>query len=78
MALMNLKGIMKQKTLMPGLGAAPPIGGSSFMSPPSAGAPVQPSFPTPGGLLKKKAFGKPSQSTEVNTMPNLMKRLTGK
>lgn len=67
MALMNLKGLMKQKTLggmpsVPGVGAPPPFA--------PTGTPAQ-------GLLKKP-WTKPSQSTEVTKMPNLMKRLTGK
>lgn len=60
---MNLKPIMKQKTLGGGLQAKPAPGMSSFMN-----------APTPsGGLLKKK---KPA--AEVKAVPNLMKRLTGK
>lgn len=68
MALMNLKGLMKQKTMgamptMPGAGAPPPFAPTGTAA--------------PKGLLKKP-WTKPSQSTEVSKMPSLMKRLTGK
>lgn len=38
---------------------------------------AEPAMPK-AGFLKKKPFAKPSQSTEVKPIGNLMKRLTGK
>lgn len=70
MALMNLKPLMKQKTLGSGIGATPPIGGSTFANKPPAALPAAPAVP--GGLLKPKKPWTPG------TGGGLMKRLTGK
>lgn len=70
MALMNLKPLMKQKTLGPGRSATPAIGASTFANKPMAGLPAVPSVS--GGLLKAKKPWTPGNGGD------LMKRLTGK
>ena len=70
MALMNIKALMKQKTMAP-------VAMPGAVSAPFAPTGTPPVAVAPAGLLKK-GLPKPSQSTEVQKMPNLMKRLTGK